>query len=58
MDVKNIVIAISVLLLLLTTAVEVRAWWTAIQDMHTRKRAAFVSLLNLLAIGLLIFAQV
>jgi hypothetical protein len=56
MDGKYIV-AISVLLILLTTAVEVRTWWSDVQEPTARKRAAFVSLLNLVAAGLLIFAQ-
>ncbi|HRJ58948.1 MAG TPA: hypothetical protein PLV64_21870 [Anaerolineales bacterium] len=56
MDGKYIV-AISVLLILMTTAVEVRTWWSDVQEPTARKRAAFVSLLNLVAAGLLIFAQ-
>lgn len=57
MDVQKIATVTGALLLMFTIAVEFRVWWSQVQDAAARRRAALVSLLNIIAAVLLIFPR-
>lgn len=57
MNLAKLSVMLGILLLLATTALEFRAWWTAQQGMRERRWYAAVTLLNLAAAALILLGQ-